>query len=47
MTDFEKLSFCSGGNLSEDCLLISKNTSQEVAKTVELKNVLLLVMNNI
>ena len=32
---------------SEDCLLIRKNTSLEITKTVELKIVMLLVMKNI
>ena len=31
---------------SEDCLLIRKNTRLEILKTVELKNVVLLVMKN-
>ena len=31
---------------SEDCLLIRKNTRLEIMKTVELKNVVLLVMKN-
>ena len=47
MTHFENLLIFSGGNLSEDCLLIIKNTSQEITKTLELKNVMLLVMKNI